>query len=87
MLHSPIGSVAQLVYYLARTDIFFIGSQIMNWQEIGKWAIAIVAAAVGGGIIFRFVFIKKNNSSERSVTQNNNRAGRDIIGGDKIDKR
>jgi hypothetical protein len=59
----------------------------MDWQEIGKWVVAVVTAAVGGGLIFRFVFIKKSNSSEHTVTQNNNRAGRDIIGGDKIDNR
>ncbi|MGS5089910.1 hypothetical protein ACVC7V_25795 [Hydrogenophaga sp. A37] len=59
----------------------------MDWQEIGKWVVAIVAAVVGGGIVFRFVFVKKNNNSERTVTQMHNRAGRDIIGGDKIDKR
>lgn len=59
----------------------------MDWQEVGKWVVSLVAAAVGGGLIFRFVFIKKNSSSERTITQKNNRAGRDIIGGDKIDKR
>lgn len=59
----------------------------MDWQEIGKWALAAIGALVAGGIVIRLVFVKKNNSSERTVTQNNNRAGRDIIGGDKIDKR
>lgn len=59
----------------------------MNWQEIGKWVIALVVAAVGGGLIFRFVFVKKNSSSERTIIQGNNRAGRDIIGVDKIDRR
>jgi hypothetical protein len=58
----------------------------MEWQEAGKWIAGLIAAAVGGGLVFRFVFVKKNNNSERSITQNNNRAGRDIIGGDKIDK-
>lgn len=59
----------------------------MDWQEIAKWVFGVVAAIFGGGIIFRFAFVRKNHSSERTVTQNNNRAGRDIIGGDKIDKR
>lgn len=59
----------------------------MDWQDIGKWVAALILAAVGGGAVFRFVFVKKNNKSERTVIQKNNRAGRDIIGGDKIDKR
>ena len=59
----------------------------MDWQEIGKWTLAAIGALAAGGLVIRLVFIKKNNSSERTVTQNNNRAGRDIIGGDKIDKR
>jgi cytochrome c-type biogenesis protein CcmH/NrfF len=59
----------------------------MDWQEIGKWAAGIVAIIIGGGLVFRFAFVRKSNRSERTVTQNNNRAGRDIIGGDKIDRR
>lgn len=59
----------------------------MDWQEIGKWIAGIVATIVGGGFVFRFIFVKKNHSSERTVVQKNNRAGRDIIGGDKIDRR
>jgi hypothetical protein len=59
----------------------------MDWQEIGKWTLAAIGALTAGGLIIRLVFVKKNNNSERTVTQNNNRAGRDIIGGDKIDKR
>lgn len=59
----------------------------MEWQEIGKWVAAIIAVVVGGGLALRFVFVRKSSSSERSITQSHNRAGRDIIGGDKIDKR
>lgn len=59
----------------------------MDWQEIGKWVAGIIAAIVGGGLIFRFAFVRNSHSSERTVTQNNNRAGRDIVGGDKIDRR
>lgn len=59
----------------------------MNWLEIGKWVVGIIVAIVGGGLIFRFAFVRKSHNSERTVTQKNNRAGRDIIGGDKIDRR
>lgn len=59
----------------------------MDPQEIWKWFAGIVAAIVGGGLIFRFVFVKKSQKLKRTVTQKNNRAGRDIIGGDKIDRR
>jgi hypothetical protein len=59
----------------------------MDWQEIGKWAAGVVTAVVGGGLLFRFVSVKKSNNSERTVTQKNNHAGRDIVGGDKIDRR
>jgi hypothetical protein len=59
----------------------------MDWQEIGKWVAGVVTAFVGGGLVFRFVFVKKSNISERTVIQKNNHAGRDIVGGDKIDRR
>lgn len=59
----------------------------MDWQEIGKWLAGIVGVIVAGGLVFRFVVIRKSGNRERSVIQTNNRAGRDIIGGDKIDKR
>lgn len=59
----------------------------MDWQEVGKWVAGIVAAIVGGGLVFRFAFVRKSQNSTRTVTQSNNRAGRDIIGGDKIDRR
>jgi hypothetical protein len=59
----------------------------MEWQEIGKWVAAIIAVVVGAGLAFRFVFVRKSSISERSTTQSGNHAGRDIIGGDKIDKR
>jgi len=58
----------------------------MNWQEMGKWVAGIIAALVAGGLVFRFVLIRKSGNNQRSVTQTTNRAGRDIIGGDKIDK-
>jgi hypothetical protein len=59
----------------------------MDWQEIVKWAAGIVAAIAGAGLVFRFAFVRKSQNSKRTITQNNNRAGRDIIGGDKIDNR
>jgi len=59
----------------------------MDWETVGKWGAAVVAALGAAGIAIRFVFVRKNSQGNRSVTQTNNRAGRDIIGGDKIDKR
>jgi uncharacterized membrane protein len=59
----------------------------MDWEMVGKWLLALVAAAVAAGVAFRFVLIRKHSRGNRTVTQRHNTAGRDIIGGDKIDKR
>lgn len=59
----------------------------MDWGTIGKWIAGLVVAATAAGIAIKFVFVRKNTNGNSTTTQNNNRAGRDIIGGDKIDKR
>lgn len=59
----------------------------MDWVTVGKWLAGIVAAIAAAGVVVRFVFVRKSSHGNRSVTQTNNHAGRDIIGGDKIDKR
>ena len=59
----------------------------MDWLTIGKWVAGIVAAIAAAGFVFRFVFVRKSSDGNKTVSQVNNRAGRDIIGGDKIDKR
>ena len=57
----------------------------MDWTEIGKWIGGIIAAAVATGLVFKFAFVRKSSKTSRTVTQTNNRAGRDIVGGDSID--
>lgn len=58
----------------------------MDWAEIGKWLLAVVAALAVAGFAFKFVFVRKKTTNKtRTVTQTNNKAGRDIIGGDSID--
>lgn len=59
----------------------------MDWEIVGKWLAGLVAAAVAAGITFRFVFVRKNTRGNSSVIQTHNRAGRDIVGGNKINKR
>lgn len=54
----------------------------MDWNEIGKWALALATAVIGGGIAFKYVRKSKSSSNSRTVIQKNNKAGRDIIGGD-----
>lgn len=58
----------------------------MDWAEIGKWALGAIAVLAGVGFAFKMVFVRKSTStnSERTVVQTNNKAGRDIVGGDSI---
>jgi len=55
----------------------------MDWSEIAKWILAVIAALAVAGFVFKFVFVRKTTTNNtRTVIQNNNKAGRDIIGGD-----
>lgn len=59
----------------------------MDWTEIGKWVLAAIALVGAIGLAVKISFNRKSSSSAntRTVTQNNNRAGRDIVGGDSVD--
>lgn len=59
----------------------------MDWTEIGKWVLAVIAAIGALGLAIKLSISRKSSTSTstRTVTQNNNRAGRDIVGGDSID--
>lgn len=58
----------------------------MDWKSVGLWVAGVIAALSAAGFVIRFMSVRKSSRSSRTVTQKNNRAGRDIIGGDKIDK-
>ena len=59
----------------------------MDWTEIGKWVLTAIAAIGAIGLVVKFSISRKSSTSTntRTVTQSNNRAGRDIVGGDSID--
>lgn len=59
----------------------------MDWTEIGKWVLAAIAVIGAIGLVVKFSISRKSSTSttKRTVTQNNNRAGRDIVGGDSVD--
>ena len=59
----------------------------MDLLEIGKWVLAAIAALAAAGVVIKIVLVRKSSTtkSERTVIQKNNKAGRDIIGGDSID--
>ncbi|MDI1275564.1 hypothetical protein [Polaromonas sp.] len=59
----------------------------MDWTELGKWALAVIAALAAVGLVIKVVVTRKSKTTNttRTVTQNNNKAGRDIVGGDQID--
>ena len=59
----------------------------MDWKTLGMWIGGIIAALTAAGFVIKIIFVRKSSQSCRIVKQNNNNAGRDIIGGDKIDKR
>lgn len=60
----------------------------MDWHEILKWAAGAIAALVAGGIVIKLTFNRKHTATGdvRITTQNNNKAGGDIIGGDSTKK-
>ena len=53
----------------------------MNWEEIGKWALAAFCAVAATGIAFKLVINWKSNN-QRTVVEGN-RVGGDIIVGSK----
>ncbi len=53
----------------------------MDWTEIGKWALAAFGAIAAAGIAFKLV-INRNSNNSRTVVKAN-RAGGDIIVGNK----
>lgn len=59
----------------------------MDWTEIGKWVLAAIAVIGAIGLVVKFSISRKSSTSTntRTVTQNDNRAGRDIVGGDSVD--
>lgn len=60
----------------------------MDLADVWKWVAGAVAALVTGGVVFKLTSSSRSSkdSSVRVVTQNNNRAGGDIIAGDSIKK-
>lgn len=51
----------------------------MDWNLIGKVALAIVAAIAGAGVVIRLV----NKSRSNTVIQKNIRTRGDVVGGNK----
>lgn len=61
----------------------------MDLLEFAKWAGGAIAAILAGGFVYRRVTTRSSRSSFRVVSQKNNRAGGDIVGGNstKINKK
>lgn len=59
----------------------------MDWSEIGKWVLVAIATIGAVGLVVNLSISRKSSTSivTRTVSQNNNRAGRDIVGGDNVD--
>jgi hypothetical protein len=59
----------------------------MDWTEIGTWVLAVIAAVGAIGLVVKLSINRKSSrsTSTRIVTQNNNRAGRDVVAGDSVD--
>lgn len=53
----------------------------MNWDEIGKWAVAALGAIAAAGIAFKLIINRKSNN-HRTVVKGN-RVGGDIVVGNK----
>lgn len=58
----------------------------MDWAEIGTWVLAVIAAIAAAGLALKLSIKRKSSTSTNTgtVIQNNNRAGRDIVGGDSV---
>ena len=53
----------------------------MNWDEIGKWALAAIGAIAATGIAFKLIINRKSNN--RRTVVKGNRVGGDIVVGNK----
>lgn len=53
----------------------------MNWDEIGKWALAAIVAITASGIAFKLI-INRNSNTQRTVVKGN-RVGGDVVVGNK----
>lgn len=53
----------------------------MNWDEIGKWALAALGVIAAAGIAFKLI-INRNSNNQRTVVKGN-RVGGDIVVGNK----
>jgi hypothetical protein len=53
----------------------------MNWDEIGKWALAVLGVIAAAGIAFKLI-INRNSNNQRTVVKGN-RVGGDIVVGNK----
>jgi hypothetical protein len=53
----------------------------MNWDEIGKWALAALVAIAASGIAFKLI-INRNSNVQRTVVKGN-RVGGDVVVGNK----
>jgi len=53
----------------------------MDWNEIGKWALAALGALAAAGIVFKLAINRKSSSTK--VVQKGNFAGGDIVAGNK----
>jgi hypothetical protein len=59
----------------------------MDTTKIVLAIVAAIAAALVGGIVWKINVSKKSRNSKTVVTQKNNLAGGDIVGGNKITKK
>ena len=53
----------------------------MNWDEIGKWALAAFGVIAAAGIAFKLT-ISRHSNNQRTVVKGN-RVGGDIVVGNK----
>lgn len=82
--HGQLGDI-RLCFQIRDTinKSLVIEGAYMDWDTIGKWILAGVAALAAVGVVLKVAIVRKSRST--TVTQKNNVAGGDIIAGDKID--
>lgn len=61
----------------------------MDWLQIGKWVVAAIAALAAVGFVIKFSINRRSRSTvtTQNVTQSNNRAGGDIVAGNKTENK